>query len=115
MKNETEWAIRNLELAGWLKKDAPYDGMIGEAVIKLLMEHQKEGHSGGSHGITVQLFKKVALGEALTMEFWKEKFDAYNAWAETEGHNPWTEKSFEEIVMKKPQVPGGTEQDEGGK
>lgn len=33
-------AKRNLELAGWLKKDSPYDGMIGEAVIKLLETHQ---------------------------------------------------------------------------
>jgi hypothetical protein len=102
MKNETEWAIRNLELAGWLKKDGPYDGMIGEAVIKLLKEHQKEGHSGMSHSITVSLFKSVAFGEALTMEFWQEKFDAYNEWAKTEGQKKWTESNFEEIVMKKP-------------
>lgn len=102
MKTETEWAIRNLELAGYLKKDSIYDGMIGEAVIKLLETHQKEGHSGMSHGIAVNLFRAVALDIPLTMEYWKEKFDAYNEWAKAEGHNEWTEENFEKIVMKKP-------------
>lgn len=34
--NETEWAIRNLELAGWFKKESDYDGMIGEAMKELV-------------------------------------------------------------------------------
>lgn len=99
---ETEWAIRNLELAGWMDKDSDYDGMIGEAVKKLLIEHSKEGHSGASHYTTVHLFKKVACGEALTMKFWQERFDDYNKFAKENGANPWTEANFEEIVMKKP-------------
>jgi hypothetical protein len=101
---ETDWAIRNLELAGWLKKDSDYEGMIGQAVIKLLKEHQKEGHSGMSHVITVNLFKAVALGEPLTMEFWQERFNDYNEFAKKEGQKLWTENAFENIVMKKPKV-----------
>lgn len=101
---ETAWAIRNLELAGYFKKDGLYDGMIGEAVKKLLEVHQKEGHSGMSHALTVKLFKAVALGEALTMEFWQERFADYNKMAIEMGGKPWTEESFEEIVTKKPKA-----------
>ena len=104
MRTETDWATRNLELAGWLKEDSCYNGMIGEAVKRLLETHQKEGHSGMSHGITVALFYKVAKGEALTVAFWKEKFDAYNKMAEVNGMKGWTEESFEEMVMKKPKI-----------
>lgn len=100
---ETEWAIRNLELAGWMSKDSDYDGMIGEAVKKLLLEHAKEGHSGSSHHITVALFKLVAEGKtALTQQFWDERFAEYNKLAIDHGAEPWTEEIFEEIVMKKP-------------
>ena len=100
MKTETDWAIRNLELAGYFKKDSDYDGMLGEAVKRLLLQHQKEGHSGMSHQMTVHLFHEVALDKPLTLEYWQEKFDAYNEHTA----NPWTEERFEEMVMKKPMV-----------
>jgi len=99
---ETDWAIRNLELAGYFGKGSDYDGLLGRAVKRLLLAHQEEGHSGYSHEITVNLFKKVALGEALTIEFWHEKFGAYNKMAEENKMDLWTEEKFEEIVMKKP-------------
>lgn len=102
MKNETQWAIRNLELAGWFDKDSLYGSMLGDAVKRLLEAHEKEEHSGMSHGLAVNLFKAVALDEPLTMEYWQEKFDAYNEFAKKEEMNPWTEESFENIVMKKP-------------
>lgn len=101
---ETEWAIRNLELAGWLKPESDYNGMIGEAVKKLLKTHSDEGHSGHSHYITLALFNTVARGEALTMEFWKERFEAYNKMAAENNFKPWTEENFEKIVMKKPKA-----------
>jgi mRNA degradation ribonuclease J1/J2 len=100
---ETDWAIRNLELAGWFKSDSDYGGMIGKAVKKLLLVHSQEGHSGASHYLTVGLFHAVAGGKALTMEFWREKFNAYNEFAKENGGEPWTEESFEETVMKKPE------------
>jgi len=102
MKTETDWAIRNLELAGLFDKDSDYDGMLGNAVKRLLETHQKEGHSGASHYRAIALFYKVAKGEALTLRFWQEKFEAYNKMAELNSCKPWTEESFEEIVMKKP-------------
>lgn len=101
-QNETDWALRNLELAGLFDKDSSYGGMLGEAVKKLLLTHQDEGHSGMSHAATVHLFKAVALGEALTLEFWQERFADYNAMADANGFPRWTEENFEEIVMKKP-------------
>lgn len=100
--DQTERAIRNLELAGWFKKDSDYGGMIGEAVKKLLIEHQKEGHSGFSHQLAVYLFNKVALDQPLTLEYWQESFDDYNKMAAANNFPPWTEEKFEEIVMKKP-------------
>ena len=99
---ETEWSIRNLELAGMFDKDSDYGGMLGTAVKDLLLLHQKEHHSGMSHAITVKLFHDVALGKALTLEFWQEKFKAYNEFAKEEGHDEWTEEKFSEIVMEKP-------------
>jgi hypothetical protein len=110
MKTETEWAIRNLELAGWFGKESDYDGMIGEAVKKLLETHAKEGHSGMSHGLTVALFNKVAKGEALTEEFWQERFDDYNRFARENNFPEWTEESFEQQVMKKPMKGPANEQ-----
>lgn len=100
---ETEWAIRNLELAGWMSKESDYDGMIGEAVKKLLLEHAKEGHSGASHYTTLALFKLVAEGKtALTQQFWNERFAEYNKLATDHGAEPWSEESFEKTVMEKP-------------
>lgn len=105
--SETDWAIRNLELAGYFKDDSDYDGMLGEAVKRLLVCHAKEGHSGMSHQMAVHLFKAVALGEALTMEYWQERFKAMNEFAKENGFDEWTEEAFEKIVCKKPDLATG--------
>lgn len=78
MKSETDWAIRNLELAGLLSKESDYDGAIGEAVKELLLVLQKQGHSGASHAQTIIVFNKVAAGKSLTLEHWNERFKAFN-------------------------------------
>lgn len=101
---ETYWAIKNLELAGLFDKDSDYDGMLGEAVKRLLLCHQKERHSGFSHRLAVELFHAVALGKALTLEFWELKYKAYNEMALANGMNRWTEDEFEKQVMKKPEI-----------
>lgn len=99
---ETEWAIRNLELAGWCEPESDYNGMIGAAVKNLLLTHQREGHSGNSHYTTLALFGAVARGEALTLKYWQERFDDYNNLARANDMPEFTEASFEEIVCKKP-------------
>ncbi len=82
---ETQWAIRNLELAGFFDKDSDYGGMIGEAVKKLLLVHAEEGHSGASHYQTLKVFNHVARGQALTLDWWMERFDDYNRFAKANG------------------------------
>lgn len=104
-RTETEWAKRNLELAGLMGPDSDYGGMIGEAVCKLLDVHAAEGHSGASHYRTLAIFNLVATGKtALTLQFWQERFADYNALAVEMGGEPWTEDQFEEHVMKKPKT-----------
>lgn len=59
-------AEREMELAGLYSKDADYGGMIPEAVISLVKAHASQGHSGGSHAITIDLFNKLINFENLT-------------------------------------------------
>lgn len=52
-------AEREMRLAGLYDADADYDGMISEAVMKLVRAHSEEGHSGFSSALTLQIFNKV--------------------------------------------------------
>jgi hypothetical protein len=96
--SETQWGIRNLELAGLFDKDSDYGGMVGEAVKKLLEIHQAEGHSGFSHIMVVTLFYKVAKGEALTLKYWQERFDEYQEMSRLNNAPLWTEENFIKIT-----------------
>ena len=66
---ETEWAIRNLELAGLFGKDSDYEGMIGEALefAGCIADngHIDEKFSAYSHRlvIKIQAFRESAGGE----------------------------------------------------
>lgn len=101
-KTETEWAIRNLELAGMMSKDSDYEGAIGESVKELLEVLAKQRHSGHSHAQTLLVFNMVAQGKSLTRQHWQERFDDYNKLAEKNGFVPWTEEAFEKYVSQKP-------------
>ena len=57
---------RELELAGAFKKDSMYGGMLGDAVLRLARQFDKEGHSGMSASIAVAMFEKVARFQPLT-------------------------------------------------
>ena len=59
------FADTELRAAGFLGKDGPYDGMIGSAVLKLVEAFADQNHSGGSAGITVSLFERLARYEPL--------------------------------------------------
>ncbi len=48
------------ELAAHSSASQAYDGMIGEAVIELLETFAKQGHSGASAAITLQIFERLA-------------------------------------------------------
>ena len=53
-------AEKELKLAGIHDKDADYGGMLYDAVMELVRVFSKQGHSGGSAGRVISLFKQVA-------------------------------------------------------
>lgn len=66
MSNLEKHAEEEMRRAGLYDKDADYGGMIPEAVMKLVKAHASEGHSGGSHWLTMQIFNKVINFQTLT-------------------------------------------------
>jgi hypothetical protein len=61
-----EHAKREMQLAGLYDKDADYGGMIPEAVMALVEAHSKQGHSGGSHHLVLEIFNRVINFKTLT-------------------------------------------------
>lgn len=59
-------AEEEMRRAGLYDKDADYGGMIPDAVMKLVRALAEDGHSGGSHWLTLQIFNKVANFKTLT-------------------------------------------------
>lgn len=66
MSNLVAHARRELETAGFFDDDSDYGGMIGDAVVELVEVFAKQGHSGMSASIVLQLFEQVADFKALT-------------------------------------------------
>jgi len=60
-----EFAKSELQRAGWFDDDGAYDGMMGDAVMRLIEVFADQGHSGFSAGMTVKLFQKLANYEPL--------------------------------------------------
>ena len=50
---------KELELAGLFGKDSDYGGMLGEAVLELCETLEKQGHSGCSVMMTVNIFSRL--------------------------------------------------------
>ena len=53
-------AKKELELAGLFDKDSGYNGMLGTSVMELIELFSKQGHSGHSASMVVDIFKKLA-------------------------------------------------------
>lgn len=66
MSNLTEFARRELEIAGLFNPDSDYGGHLGEAVLKMVELFAAEDHSGMSANLAISLFEKVARYEPLT-------------------------------------------------
>lgn len=66
MSNLEAHAEAEMRRAGLYDKGSDYDGMIPEAVMKLVRVHAAEGHSGASHWLTLQVFNKVINFKLLT-------------------------------------------------
>ena len=64
--NITDYAKKELELAGWFDKDGVFADMMGKTVLKMVEEFSKEGHSGMSATIAIDLFSNVAKFIPLT-------------------------------------------------
>lgn len=66
MNMMTEHAKKELELAGLLDEDSDYNGMLGKSVLELMEVFTKQGHSGASASLTIEVFTKLAKYENLT-------------------------------------------------
>lgn len=80
-----EFAKQELSIAGLLDKDSDYDGMVGEAVLKLVEVFAEQGHSGFSAAMTLDVFNKVASYQNLTPitskpEEWFQYDDSVEMW-----------------------------------
>lgn len=58
--NLYQHAKNELEAAGMLGEDSDYEGMVGRAVLELIETFAKQGHSGFSAGVTVEVFQILA-------------------------------------------------------
>jgi hypothetical protein len=61
-----EFAKKELKRAGFFDKDSDYDGLLAQATMDVIKVFSKQGHSGSSAPIVVNLFKKLALFEPIT-------------------------------------------------
>jgi hypothetical protein len=59
-------AEEEMRRAGLYDEASDYGGMIPESVMKLVKVLAEDGHSGGSHWLTMQVFNKVANFKTLT-------------------------------------------------
>jgi hypothetical protein len=59
-------AEREMRLAGLYDKGADYDGLVPAAVMAMIKAHSDQGHSGGSHQVTMELFDKLVRFKTLT-------------------------------------------------
>ena len=60
------YAKGELEREGLFDKDADYGGMIGKAVMELVEVFEKQGHSGFSASMVIELFEKLASFKPLS-------------------------------------------------
>lgn len=64
--NLVEYAKKEMEIAGFYGKDSVYDGMIPEAILKIVELFADEGHSGMSASICISILEKVLRYRPLT-------------------------------------------------
>ena len=66
MSNLIKHAKNELKLAGMYDKDADYGGALAHHILELIKVFSSEDHSGGSAGITLVVFNKLANFENLS-------------------------------------------------
>mgnify|MGYP001596016083 CR=1 FL=1 len=60
------YAKEELTRAGLFRKDSDYSGLLGKAALKMVKQFAKEGHSGMSASLALEVFKRLASWEPLT-------------------------------------------------
>jgi hypothetical protein len=65
-KSTNKFAMQELKLAGLIGEDAPYGGMLADAILELLEIFDRQGHSGASAPFVISAFSKLAMGMPLT-------------------------------------------------
>lgn len=60
------YAQDELQRAGWFDEDSDYVGMVGPAVIEMMEQFAKEGHSGYSAHLVLHIFERLASFRPLT-------------------------------------------------
>lgn len=65
MSRLIEHAAKELSRVGLFDHDSDYDGALGAGVFDLIRTFAKQGHSGQSAGMTIELFTKLAKFEKL--------------------------------------------------
>lgn len=61
-----DYARDELKIAGLLDKDSDYNGMLGEAILRMIGLFAEEGHSGYSASAAIAIFNKLARFEPIT-------------------------------------------------
>lgn len=54
-----EFFVKRLKEMGLMDEDSDYNGMLGKSVRQLSMMFARQGHSGTSAQVTVQVFNKL--------------------------------------------------------
>lgn len=65
--NLMDYAREEVERAGLLDSVSDYNGMLGRAVLELVDVFSRQGHSGMSASLTLEIFRHVAAYEPLTV------------------------------------------------
>lgn len=65
-ENLTDFAKKELQIAGMFDKDSDYDGMLGEAVLELIQKFADQDHSGMSAAMTTTIFDKLVRWKPLS-------------------------------------------------
>ena len=115
--NFLSFSKNELELAGLLKKDSDYGGMLGEAVLELLEVFSKQRHSGYSSVATAHIFNKLVNYEPLTpLTFGPDEWIKHdsNLWQNKRQPDVFTEDqgktwvSLDRKISGNCSTPGGT-------
>ena len=94
MSNLEKHAECELKLAGMYDKDADYGGALAPHILNLIKLFASEGHSGGSAGLTLMVFNKLANFKNLT-----PLTDNKNEWVEVI-KNLWQNKRNSKAFSK---------------